>query len=433
MHQRAEHILAKNPSMPKSEAFAISTQQMHALGKSPKGYGTAGGRLEAKKKYNTPSDDKKQANPGHLESPKMEKAAIVERLARLALTDIPKTPRLLMRHRSPGELAQVQHGVQGAIERLKEPVRRGVGSLTARLPEGRLQRGVSQMANLAIDNPEILPMQAVPIPGLTPAYLAGKKGLEKAIDKVAPIAKLGAMQSADLSKDQPFRAKGKGPYRLPVHHEPAMRLKKGAGTLCINCRFVAIDLKHCGHPYYAEFYGTTELPAPADELCSDWYEPAKEKTADISYSGGDFSPSNYSSHIEGAKPNRQVSGIPSWKQPSLRAPVEKVGEMYTFSPGDFAKSQYSGPLSYGPFKQQSGQPGFRAPSLAAPVEKKASMTSMLRTPQQTFSAPKSVPPVNKMPSIKDVASPKPLTAKFENMQPGALKMTALPGTKVTHV
>jgi len=62
IHTRAEHILGKNPSMPKSEAFAIATQQSHALGKSPKGYGTAQGRREAKAKYDTPGDDEKKAS-----------------------------------------------------------------------------------------------------------------------------------------------------------------------------------------------------------------------------------------------------------------------------------------------------------------------------------------------------------------------------------
>jgi hypothetical protein len=61
MHERADHIQAKNPDMPKSEAFAIATQQMHSLGKSPKGYGTAEGRATAKKKYKTPEDDAKTA------------------------------------------------------------------------------------------------------------------------------------------------------------------------------------------------------------------------------------------------------------------------------------------------------------------------------------------------------------------------------------
>lgn len=63
IHSRANHIQAKNPDMPESEAFAIATQQSHALGKSPKGYGTSEGRHEAKAKYDTSSDDKKTADP----------------------------------------------------------------------------------------------------------------------------------------------------------------------------------------------------------------------------------------------------------------------------------------------------------------------------------------------------------------------------------
>lgn len=61
IHDRARHIMAKNPSMPESEAWAIATQQSHALGKSPKSYGTVKGREEAKDKYSTPEDDKKTA------------------------------------------------------------------------------------------------------------------------------------------------------------------------------------------------------------------------------------------------------------------------------------------------------------------------------------------------------------------------------------
>lgn len=63
IHDRAKHIQAKNPDMDESTAFAIATQQAHSLGKSPKGYGTAKGKEEAKEKYKTPSDDVKTANP----------------------------------------------------------------------------------------------------------------------------------------------------------------------------------------------------------------------------------------------------------------------------------------------------------------------------------------------------------------------------------
>lgn len=64
IHDRARHIQAKNPGMPDSTAFAIATQQSHATGKSPEGYGTSTGREKAKDKYKTPGDDKKTADPG---------------------------------------------------------------------------------------------------------------------------------------------------------------------------------------------------------------------------------------------------------------------------------------------------------------------------------------------------------------------------------
>jgi len=72
IHDRAEHLLAKNPSMSKSQAFAIATQQSHKLGKSPKGYGTAEGKKRAKMKYDKPKKSYVgSANPGKLESPKL--------------------------------------------------------------------------------------------------------------------------------------------------------------------------------------------------------------------------------------------------------------------------------------------------------------------------------------------------------------------------
>lgn len=64
IHDRADHIRRKNPGMEKSQAFAIATQQSHAAGKSPKGYGTPEGRREAKRKYDEPKRSYVQtANP----------------------------------------------------------------------------------------------------------------------------------------------------------------------------------------------------------------------------------------------------------------------------------------------------------------------------------------------------------------------------------
>ena len=57
LHQRAEHIRRKNPSMPKSEAFAIATNQSHATGHTPSGYGTAEGKRKAQAKYDKPQSE----------------------------------------------------------------------------------------------------------------------------------------------------------------------------------------------------------------------------------------------------------------------------------------------------------------------------------------------------------------------------------------
>jgi len=78
LHERAKHIQSKNPSMPEGEAFAIATQQSHALGKTPKSYGTVKGREVAKAKFKTPGDDVKTAGLMHA-----------------LTTPIPGTPNLL--------------------------------------------------------------------------------------------------------------------------------------------------------------------------------------------------------------------------------------------------------------------------------------------------------------------------------------------------
>lgn len=60
IHDRAEHIRKKNPSMPEGQAWAIATQQSHAAGKTPRGYGTPEGKKKAKQKYSGPPSSYKQ-------------------------------------------------------------------------------------------------------------------------------------------------------------------------------------------------------------------------------------------------------------------------------------------------------------------------------------------------------------------------------------
>ena len=68
IHDRADHIRAKNPGMPKSQSFAIATQQAYAAGKAPKkNFGTPEGKKTARRKYDEPkSSYKKSADPGNI-------------------------------------------------------------------------------------------------------------------------------------------------------------------------------------------------------------------------------------------------------------------------------------------------------------------------------------------------------------------------------
>lgn len=120
----------------------------------------------------------------------LEKLALLERLVRLGATDIPKTPRLLMRHRSPEELAGLQHGVTKAWdERVTNPIMQVANRGLNRLPEGKVrQLATKGMQTVARDPVGALATNLVPVPGAFPAYAAGKKGLERLIDRAAPLA-----------------------------------------------------------------------------------------------------------------------------------------------------------------------------------------------------------------------------------------------------
>ena len=54
IHDRAHHIMGKNPDMPKGMAYAVATQQAHKVGKSPKGFRTEEGVRTARAKHAFP-------------------------------------------------------------------------------------------------------------------------------------------------------------------------------------------------------------------------------------------------------------------------------------------------------------------------------------------------------------------------------------------
>ena len=71
-----------------------------------------------------------------------------------------------------------------------------------------------------------------------------------------------------------------GKFKLPPDHQPGMRVPKG-GSSCAKCQFVSEDKKHCSSKYFQEWAGTDELPAPADEYCSDWFMASSEGSVDV--------------------------------------------------------------------------------------------------------------------------------------------------------
>ncbi len=65
-------------------------------------------------------------------------------------------------------------------------------------------------------------------------------------------------------------------YTLPKDHKPAMRVPKG-GSMCLNCKFLGDDKKSCTEDNFIKWNnGSGKLPYPADEFCSDFYEPKQE-------------------------------------------------------------------------------------------------------------------------------------------------------------
>jgi hypothetical protein len=72
-------------------------------------------------------------------------------------------------------------------------------------------------------------------------------------------------ETARISKPRPT---------YPDDHRAAMQVPKG-GSSCATCKYVSKDLKHCANKHFIAWFGTPDLPFPADQYCSDWFEPAK--------------------------------------------------------------------------------------------------------------------------------------------------------------
>lgn len=119
----------------------------------------------------------------------LEKTALIERLVRLGATPIPGTPQLLMKNRSPAELKALQGAVEsGWNQRVTDPIMRMAEKPLSRLPAGKLQNGARWVAKQVAEDPVGMGLaNAIPIPGATLAYQGVKRGLEKVIDRFAPL------------------------------------------------------------------------------------------------------------------------------------------------------------------------------------------------------------------------------------------------------
>jgi hypothetical protein len=70
----------------------------------------------------------------------------------------------------------------------------------------------------------------------------------------------------------------------PDDHQPAMRVPKG-GSSCSSCEYLGSNGKTCKNEYFMKWHGSNKLPAPADQFCSDWYEPKAATKKDYFFGG----------------------------------------------------------------------------------------------------------------------------------------------------
>lgn len=118
-----------------------------------------------------------------------EKRALLERLIRLGATDVPGTPRMIMRRRSPQELRSLQDGVESWWnQRVTSPILRKAEPLLAKVPRRVQGKARAFAGELAKDPVGIAAVgAAVPVPGADALYIGAKRGAEKLIDRLAPL------------------------------------------------------------------------------------------------------------------------------------------------------------------------------------------------------------------------------------------------------
>lgn len=167
--------------------------------KSPLTKKAAHFKLEGDAIIETDKDGKSLGKgPVYPDGPGEKKAALGGKLLRLAATDVPNTPRMLMRQRSPGELAGIEHSYNNAVTGFHAPAKAAVEPMLQKLPAGKAQDYLRKGVHTLIENPEGLVAWGTGIPGALEGYVGGKKLLEKAIDRLAPAATGSALPTSTM-------------------------------------------------------------------------------------------------------------------------------------------------------------------------------------------------------------------------------------------
>jgi hypothetical protein len=116
----------------------------------------------------------------------------------------------------------------------------------------------------------------------------------------------------------------------PNTHKAGMRVPKG-GSSCESCKFLE-DGNKCNNKYFIEWNGSKDLPLPADEYCSDWYEPNKELKAaqEVSLEGD-----QKGSLWNGIK----ITGFTGPEEEGLRAMLSRIPSELFFNVHEFKSAK----------------------------------------------------------------------------------------------
>ena len=300
----------------------------------------------------------------------MNKDALLGELARAALSDIPGTPRLLMRSRSPQELGALQHNIN-SLGGLKYKAEDAVHGLADKVFTPRVSGAVKSVASMGIRNPEIIPMQGLPIPGLTPAYLAAKRGLEKGIEKISPVYKDKAafavsQYSGPLNPSIPSQASSAPGFLAPNLQSPVQKRKQAVSE-----EWVKNIVGTAKAPLdRLEHFAKTMNNLDSQRWMKKWQRAAHaDRLHEDRLAAGVIRPSTQ----DLGKGGGWIKGVRDTKKEEVRKAKYVAGEGVArgrMASGDWDK-QAAGAPTRGNFYMSSDIPSFNPPDLKSVIQKRS--------------------------------------------------------------